>query len=411
MMRRPVVAAFVVWLASACVSEPTLWTPTGDLGGSSGDTGDSGQQDGRVCSPDCEGKECGGDGCEGSCGACSEHHICEEGGCTYVPWCGDGSCDVDEGCEGCSEDCGECPKPCAPTCGVHEECVEASSGGWFCTPQAIEVAASEFWMGCNQNLEESCEPADLPYHLVKLDSYSIDKTEITGDQYWACVTTGGCTVASEGNYCSWQQPGMEDSPINCVTWPQANDYCSWVGRRLCTEAEWEKAARGDCEHNGGGATCEGQSRKYPWGTTATATCEFAVWKSVEGVGCGTNDLFPVCSKSPAGDSPYGLCDMAGNVGEWVADWYGSNYYCMGAGAATSKDGGWAYCPPDSNWPGGPSAWMNPKGPEPENGEYRVWRGGGFAHPDIYQHVSYRGSRIPESQEPSIGFRCCGAAKQ
>ena len=132
-----------------------------------------------------------------------------------------------------------------------------------------------------------------------------------------------------------------------MTWYQVESYCLWAGKELCTEAQWEKGARGGCEHNGGTSNCKAQSRKYPWGNQA-ATCDLAV-----SAGC-PGDTQAVCSLSPAGDSPYGLCDMAGNLREWVADWYQKDYY-YNNNSATGDE----YCTECGSWPDSPSAWNNP----------------------------------------------------
>jgi formylglycine-generating enzyme required for sulfatase activity len=164
------------------------------------------------------------------------------------------------------------------------------------------------------------------------------RTEITVRQYGECVTAGSCTEPDTGVRANWNDPGYEDHPVNYIDWQQAVDFCTWAGGRLPSEAEWEYAARSG-----------GQDITYPWGD-APANCTYAVM-NVEGsgFGCLTDRTWPVCSK-PAGNTTQGLCDMAGNVWEWVQDWYHNNYN----GAPT--DG---------------SAWVVP------SGTTRVIRGGGF----------------------------------
>ena len=186
---------------------------------------------------------------------------------------------------------------------------------------------------------------------------------------------------------------MGDHPINYVNWSQAYDYCLWAGKELCTEAQWEKGARGGCEHNGGASSCKAQSRKYPWGNEAP-TCDLAV-KS----GCA-GDTQPACSRSPDGDSPYGLCDMAGNVWEWTADWYQKDYYCDGDAATGDVN-----CTECGSWPGSPAAWSNPFCII--SGSARVSRGGGFVG-DFYDflRVSYRDFVAPSYSYGYLGFRCC-----
>ena len=305
--------------------------------------------EGECCTPDCDGKDCGVDGCGGSCGECSEH----------------------------------------------EDCVQAATGGWVCTATMVVVPAGKFWMGCNKTLDNECYAEEHPYHLVQLDDYWIDKTEVTADQYAACHTAGGCTAAgTEYAQCTWKGVGQTKHPINCITWYQGEAYCAWAEKRLCTEAEWEKGARGGCDENGGELNCQAQSRVYPWGNQI-ASGDYAVMAGGEG------DTQNVCSKSPDGDSPYDLCDMAGNVWEWVSDKYQLDYYCDG-GAATGNE----LCAEDANWPGGPLAWENPQGAE--SGVARVKRGGSYSDSDIYfdHRVSTRTMRDPSEGTHTLGLRCC-----
>ena len=237
--------------------------------------------------------------------------------------------------------------------------------------EMILIPAGVFWMGCNSEIDNICYDSEKPYHEVQLSAYYIDKTEVTQGAYKKCVDAGMCGVPG----CDWYPSGTPNRPVVCVDWNDAIAYCTWAGKRLPTEAEWEKAARGT------------DGRKYPWGNQ-TATCEYAVMYD-GGTGCGTGSTWDVCGKSPAGDSPYGLCDMAGNVWEWVSDWYGSDYY--------------------SNSPS-----SNPTGPD--SGSYRVVRGGGFDFSGDYLRASSRGydaslrASIRLDDDPSagdgdLGFRC------
>ena len=222
------------------------------------------------------------------------------------------------------------------------------------------VASGSFWMGCNSAVDSNCDSNESPYHEVTLSGYYMDKTEVTVDAYGECVTAGSCTAPSTGGSCNWGVSGRDNHPVNCVNWTQAGAYCAWAGKRLPTEAEWEKAARGT------------DGRKYPWGNE-TATCEYAVMYGCPG------DTLDVCSNSPAGDSPYGLCDMAGNVWEWVSDWYGSGYY--------------------TNSPA-----SNPTGPV--SGSYRVVRGGSFDYGgDDALRASNRSGDLPSYDYVFLGFRC------
>jgi len=263
---------------------------------------------GTGCVSDCTGLECGADPvCGQSCGTCDDGYTCQSGECVEdacVPACGTAVCGMDPVCG--TQNCGTCGEGYSCDDG---ECVEDT--GWepddytvSCSNGMCLIPAGSFWMGCNSAVDNDCDSDESPYHEVTLSGYYIDKTEVTVDDYADCVTAGACTAPSTASsYCNWEVSGKGNHPVNCVNWSQAGEYCTWAGKRLPTEAEWEKAARGT------------DGRKYPWGNE-DATCEYAVMD--DGVnGCGTDSTWNVCSKSPAGDSPYGLCDMSGNVWEWV----------------------------------------------------------------------------------------------
>ena len=160
----------------------------------------------------------------------------------------------------------------------------------------ILIPAGDFTMGSNDG-----DINEKPERTVYLEDFWIDKTEVTQGMYAKC-TVAGCAKPT----CSH---GDKNHPVVCVEWESANAYCEWAGRRLPTEAEWEKAARGT------------DGRIYPWGNQP-ATCEYAVMDDLTGSGngCGEgNSAWEVGSK-PKGVSPYGVLDMAGNVAEWVDSW-------------------------------------------------------------------------------------------
>jgi formylglycine-generating enzyme required for sulfatase activity len=144
-----------------------------------------------------------------------------------------------------------------------------------------------------------------------LGEFLIDRTEVTVADFARCVEALGCAPpvlerCHPEELRNWQHPERQRHPINCVRWDQAVAYCSWRGLRLPTPAEWEKAARGE------------DARAYPWGDEP-ASCELAVMaESDDAPGCGAGTTAEVGSR-PAGASPYGALDMAGNVSEWTGD--------------------------------------------------------------------------------------------
>ena len=233
----------------------------------------------------------------------------------------------------------------------------------------VLIAAGKFMMGCNARVDSECDGDEKPYHEVYLDAYSMDRHEVTVGEYRKCVDAGKCAskhhrTKSAGKYCNWGYSARDSHPMNCVDWYGAKAYCEYAGKRLPTEAEWEKAARGT------------DGRKFPWGNKA-ASCSVAVFDSGGNDGCGKDRTWPVCSKE-SGNSPYGLCDMAGNVYEWVADWYGKDYY-------------------DS------SARRSPAGPS--SGKLRVLRGGPWNYSAWFVRASSRFRYVPVIRHFNFGFRC------
>jgi len=211
------------------------------------------------------------------------------------------------------------------------------------------IPAGTFWMGCNAAKDKDCsgDTSEHPQHKVTLSAYYLDVTEVTVVDYAKCYAAGKCAEpAGDANSpdCNWDssakkaKSGRDQHPVNCVDWFNAQKYCKWRGGQvdptnaarydLPTEAQWEMAARGDCEKNGKAAAddvgCKAAMRTYPWGDQA-ADCSLAVMYNGSQTGCGKSVTWPV-GGIVAGDSPYGLHDMAGNVSEWVRDWYSSTYY-------------------------------------------------------------------------------------
>ncbi len=228
----------------------------------------------------------------------------------------------------------------------------------------VVVPGGVFEMGSSLDADEE------PIRQVQVDTFWIDETEVTVAAYEACVDDGPCTAPGTGGNCNWAMggpvAGRENHPVNCVDWFQAEAYCGWVDggtKRLPTEAEWEKAARGT------------DGRVYPWGDGPAPSCDYVVM-SEGGSGCGAGLTWPVGEK-PMGDSPYGAKDMAGNVWGWVADWYGD------------YDGGET---------------DNPQGPE--SGEFRVLRGGSWSSSIANNfRAQDRSSSNPSYVVGFVGFRC------
>lgn len=183
----------------------------------------------------------------------------------------------------------------------------------------VYIPAGEFLLGAGNN-DPNSDTDETPQVTVYLDAFWLDKFEVTNRQYQTCVTAGVCAppadFESATRYKYYSDPEFDDHPVINVTWSDAAAYCQWRDARLPTEAEWEKAARG------------GSGNIYPWGDTFedmhSNYCASTIMCPDEPED-GFIDTAPVGS-FPAGASPYGAYDMAGNVNEWVADWYDPHYY-------------------------------------------------------------------------------------
>ena len=258
--------------------------------------------------------------------------------------------------------------PAAASTAVPTQRPASSTGSTFVAENdgmtMVYVPAGEFEMGSeNGGSDES------PVHTVYLDAYYIDQTEVTNAQYKLCEQAGKCDQPSDTT--NYNNSSYADHPVVYVSWNDANDYCEWAGRQLPTEAQWEKAARGT------------DGRIYPWGNVfdgnklnyCDSNCEYD-WKDTS-KNDGYSQTAPVGSY-PEGASPYGALDMAGNVWEWVADWYNSDYYRIS---------------PESN-PSGPS-----------DGTERVLRGGSWVSNERIVRSAYRSYDGPNSSSYNYGFRC------
>ena len=170
--------------------------------------------------------------------------------------------------------------------------------------EMVSIPAGEFVRGCSKR-DSNCN-SDYLATRETLPGFRIDWHEVTVGSYRRCVESGGCAApAAAYSYCNWMKHEAENHPINCVTWEQAHTFCAWAGKRLPTSLEWEKAARGT------------DARPYPWGKQPPS-CMRAIGGIGGKYGCGKDTTSPVCSRAD-GNTPSGLCDMAGNLWEWVAD--------------------------------------------------------------------------------------------
>jgi formylglycine-generating enzyme required for sulfatase activity len=244
----------------------------------------------------------------------------------------------------------------------------------------VHVPAGEFLMG-SVDADGQAAADEVTAHTVDLDDFWIDRTEVTNAQYvqflnalgayrgacrgYDCVETkvedpDSHILRWEGRYVV--ESGFDDHPVIEVTWYGAQAYCQWAGVRLPTEAGWEKAARGV------------DGRLYPWGNDP-ADCSKAQYGD-----CGGKTV-PVGTR-PAGASPYGALDMAGNVWEWVADWYDPGYYDR-------------------------SPARNPQGAS--SGEYKAFRGGSWGYLPKFIRTTDRARNRPSYAGFNLGFRCAAPA--
>jgi formylglycine-generating enzyme required for sulfatase activity len=246
----------------------------------------------------------------------------------------------------------------------------------------IYVPAGEFIMGSDVGLTD-----EQPAHEVFLDAYWFDQTEITNELYAKCVAAGKCDQPSVPTY--YNDPDFARHPVEFVSWNDAEDYCSWAGRRMPTEAEWEKVASWDPYHKA--------QHVYPWGNEYDCSAgnfddEIELDASLMQIGVVGCDGFvrsaPVGS-FPGGASIYGALDLGGNVWEWAHDAFLEvdplnstieNYYSI-------------------------APYENPQGVDPSMTDYRVVRGGSYNLTFGFGRAAYRlWYGLNEAYE-GVGFRC------
>lgn len=262
-------------------------------------------------------------------------------------------------------------------------------------PSMVLVPPGEFLMGSSSGNDSL--PDEQPQRRIYVSGFYIDRHEVTNEAYHQFVESTGHPAPQNSNQNStlWAEhrpfPGSERHPVVNVSWADAVAFCRWAGKRLPTEAEWEKAARGV------------DGRLYPWGNSwdislansasywAGRTIQFdssgdweAFWIKGEGAkiakekGLKGEVLTLPVGSFPAGASPYGLYDMAGNVAEWVQDWYDPNYYRL-------------------------APLTDPSGPE--RGAIKAMRGGSWLKPAISLRTSDRDWGVMDSRPSGTGFRC------
>jgi serine/threonine-protein kinase len=228
----------------------------------------------------------------------------------------------------------------------------------------LYVPAGAFWMGSDVN-DPDADDDEKTQHQVTLDAFWIDRTEVTNGQYRRCVGDGACrqpsSITSSTRDSYYGNPDFDDYPVLYVDWQQAGAYCAWAGKRLPTEAEWEKAARGT------------DKRTYPWG---------------EGIDCNRAN-YGLCvgetarvGNYPSGASAYGAQDMAGNVWEWTSSLYEPYPYDAQDGREDLEADGW-----------------------------RVVRGGSWYVIEGFVRAAFRGRNEPSLANNDVGFRCARSGSE
>jgi len=237
----------------------------------------------------------------------------------------------------------------------------------------VYIPAGDFQMGASDS-DTNANSDEKPHHKVFLNSFWMYQTEVTNAQYALCVKDNVCEapqyVRSITRSHYYDDPQFNNYPVIWASWNDASNYCQWAEGRLPTEAEWEKAGRGGLE-----------GKLYPWGDEAPV-CDQQVKNGANYASCSMEDTTPTGYFQP---NDYGLYDMAGNVWEWVSDWYGASYYKTFLSDSSPTD---------------------PIGPH--SGYYRVLRGGSWHAGAQDLRVSLRPWNDPlilSYYYYVIGFRC------
>lgn len=264
----------------------------------------------------------------------------------------------------------------APDCGALAPSPQAGPD-----PGMVLVPAGPFWRGCNTAVDNQCDQDELPGSCITLSAFEIDKTEITQAQYQAFLSDAGYEIPTSLANCrdvetsTYFHPETTPNwPVSCVSWYDATAFCQWEGKRLPTEAEYEKGSRGT------------DGRIYPWGNEPDPNCQLANYGA-----CFNGDVTSpnfVDVGVATGASPYGEVDATSNVVEWTNDFYASDYYAM----SPTQD------------PQGPSCPDAGSGPDPI-GCLTVWHGSAVDGPPTGVRTSWRTSGYPWSTVIGLGFRC------
>ena len=245
---------------------------------------------------------------------------------------------------------------------------------WPAKEEVVLVPAGLFVMGSTKQVDRLAYRSEMPQRQVYLDAFEIDKYEVTALQYLKFVLATDRSPLLDWRYDGGNfQEAMAHHPVMHVSWYEADAYCRWAGKRLPTEAEWEKAARGE------------DGRINPWGNQIAGLSRANFGRS--GLSGPVRDrperllLYPPIisvDKYDNAASPYGVHQLIGNVAEWVADWYDKDYYRSA---------------PD----------RNPKGPE--RGSQKAFRGGGWIDSTTTMRAAMRNGTDPNTKMNWLGFRC------